>query len=47
MDRRAMRAAVSDLQWSIDGDQVTLQFGLPKGSFATSLLRECIDYRLP
>ncbi|MEJ1296871.1 MAG: tRNA pseudouridine(13) synthase TruD [Candidatus Sedimenticola sp. (ex Thyasira tokunagai)] len=47
MERRAMRAAVNDLQWDIKGDQLILQFSLSKGSFATSLLRECIDYRLP
>ncbi|MES9883582.1 MAG: tRNA pseudouridine(13) synthase TruD, partial [Sedimenticola sp.] len=46
-ERRALRAAVGSLQWRIEGDQLVLQFSLPKGSFATSLLRECIDYRLP
>ena len=45
--RRALRARVQDLNWSVDGDCLELDFFLPKGSFATVLLRECIDYRLP
>ncbi len=44
MERRALRMPVSDLNWSIQGTRLTLEFSLPKGSFATSLLRECISY---
>ncbi len=45
--RRALRARIKDLNWFVDGDCLELDFFLPKGSFATVLLRECIDYRLP
>lgn len=45
-ERRALRARISDLDWSIAGDQLELSFYLPKGSYATALLRECLDYRL-
>lgn len=45
MERRALRVAVSDLTWSQQGDLLELDFGLPKGCFATALLRECVDYR--
>ncbi|OOZ36261.1 tRNA pseudouridine(13) synthase TruD [Solemya velesiana gill symbiont] len=44
MERRSLRALVGDLQWSLEGDNLELAFTLPKGSFATVLLRECIDY---
>lgn len=44
-ERRALRAAVSDLSWSLSGDQLELAFFLPKGSFATALLREIVDSR--
>ncbi|WP_428623477.1 tRNA pseudouridine(13) synthase TruD [Sedimenticola sp.] len=47
MERRALRVAVSDLTWSFQGGEVALSFRLPKGCFATALLRECIDYRQP
>lgn len=45
MERRALRMPVSDLNWSIQGTLLTLEFSLPKGSFATSFLRECVSYR--
>ncbi len=44
MERRALRASVRELAWSLEGDVLTLSFQLPKGAFATALLRECCDY---
>ena len=39
-ERRPLRVPPGDLLWSVDGDTVTVEFTLPKGSYATSLLRE-------
>lgn len=47
MERRPLRAEVADLQWSVEGDHLILSFSLPKGSYATAMLRECVDYHLP
>ena len=41
--RRALRLAVRDLQWEIDGQTVWLQFGLTSGGFATTVLREIVN----
>jgi len=38
--RRALRLAVRDLDWEIDGQTVWLEFGLARGGFATAVLRE-------
>jgi tRNA pseudouridine13 synthase len=38
--RRPLRVPVGDLVWSASGDSVTVEFSLPKGSYATSLIRE-------
>jgi len=45
MERRALRIAVSDLTWVLQDNLLELDFRLPKGCFATALLRECVDYR--
>lgn len=42
--RRAMRCPVAELEWQADGDVLTLEFVLPRGSFATALLRELVAY---
>jgi tRNA pseudouridine13 synthase len=43
MDRRALRVNVPDLQWRfVNGTVLELEFGLPAGCYATSLLREII-----
>ncbi|HHH39444.1 MAG TPA: tRNA pseudouridine(13) synthase TruD [Sedimenticola sp.] len=47
MERRALRAPVSGLQWSLADGCLELEFALPKGAYATALLRELIDYRAP
>ena len=39
-ERKPLRVPVDDLSWSLSGDVVTVEFVLPKGSYATSLLRE-------
>ncbi|MEI7817417.1 MAG: tRNA pseudouridine(13) synthase TruD [Desulfuromonadales bacterium] len=39
-ERRPLRVPAEDVSWSIDGDAVTVMFSLPKGSYATSLIRE-------
>jgi len=44
MERRALRASVTELEWSLVDELLTLSFRLPKGAFATALLRECVDY---
>jgi tRNA pseudouridine13 synthase len=44
LDRRAMRANVSELNWSIEGKTLELHFSLVAGSYATSVLRECVNW---
>ncbi len=39
-ERRPLRVPVGDLSWSSFEDIVTVEFSLPKGSYATSLVRE-------
>lgn len=39
-ERRPLRVPAGDLSWSASGDAVTVEFTLPKGSYATSLIRE-------
>lgn len=46
-ERRALRARITDLSWSLSADELELSFFLPKGSYATVMLRECLDYCLP
>jgi tRNA pseudouridine13 synthase len=45
--RRAISLYASNMDWQLDADQLTLQFELPSGCFATSVLRELIDYHEP
>jgi tRNA pseudouridine13 synthase len=40
---RALRLRVSDLSWQFEPDTLWLDFTLPKGAFATSVLRELAD----
>lgn len=37
---RSLRLRVVDLRWQVDKDTLTLNFGLTRGAFATSVLRE-------
>lgn len=41
--RRAIRAVVHDLTWSMKGSDLALSFYLQRGQFATSVLRELIN----
>ncbi len=45
--RRAISLYTNHMQWQLDKDQLKLQFELPSGCFATSVLRELIDYHEP
>jgi tRNA pseudouridine13 synthase len=42
-ERRALRAPVSELQWSQAGSDVRMRFRLPRGVFATAVLHELIE----
>ena len=42
-ERRSLRLAVRDLQWSRETNAVVLRFRLARGSFATTVLREVFD----
>lgn len=42
--RRALRLYPADLEWSFDGDSLTLVFTLPPGTYATTVLREVLVF---
>jgi tRNA pseudouridine13 synthase len=42
-ERRSLRLAVRELEWSWEGDDVVIRFWLTRGSFATTVLREILD----
>jgi tRNA pseudouridine13 synthase len=42
-ERRSLRLAVRNLEWSREPDAVVLRFRLTRGSFATTVLREIFD----
>jgi tRNA pseudouridine13 synthase len=42
-ERRSLRLAVRDLEWTHHADAVVLRFRLARGSFATTVLREIFD----
>ncbi len=42
-DRRSVALMPSDLTWQVDGDDITLNFYLDSGSFATAIVRELIE----
>ncbi len=43
-ERRSMRMLVPDLRWEIEPTTMKITFSLPRGGFATSVLRECVTY---
>jgi tRNA pseudouridine13 synthase len=45
-DRRALRVMPVSLRWEL-GAELVLELGLPPGCYATAVLREAVDYRLP
>ena len=42
--RRALRLLVGELGWQLEDDVLWLEFGLPKGGFATSVIREIAGF---
>jgi tRNA pseudouridine13 synthase len=42
-ERRALRLPVRDLRWSLEGDDLTLEFELTRGAFATAVLHEIVQ----
>lgn len=42
-ERRPTRLAPTDLQWQLDEQELRIQFSLPAGAFATSVLRELLQ----
>ncbi|MDH5472535.1 MAG: tRNA pseudouridine(13) synthase TruD [Gammaproteobacteria bacterium] len=43
-ERRAMRLPVAELNWALESDQkMIIEFKLPAGTYATTVLRECLD----
>ncbi len=43
--RRSTRCLPRDMTWRFDSENLILSFALPSGEFATSVLRELVDYR--
>lgn len=46
-ERRALVLRPADLAWNAGGQELELSFELPRGSFATSLLREAVSATVP
>jgi tRNA pseudouridine13 synthase len=46
-ERRALIVRPSAIRHDLEGDALTLEFDLPRGAFATSVLRELLDVRVP
>jgi tRNA pseudouridine13 synthase len=46
-ERRALVLRPRDFRHRLEGDTLDLDFELPRGAFATSLLREIVDVRVP
>jgi len=42
-ERRSIRLVPENLSWKIEGDVLELNFELPAGTFATMVLRECVN----
>ena len=45
MQRRSIHLLPREVQWVVNGDDLTISFELPSGAFATSVLRECVQFR--
>lgn len=43
-ERRSLRVLPKDFEPCLQGDQLRLSFSLPRGCFATALVRELVDY---
>ena len=46
-ERRALRVIPQQLEWLLDDDRLQVSFTLPSGCFATAVMRELAQYRLP
>ena len=46
-ERRALVLRPADLAWTVTGQELELGFELPRGAFATSLLREAVSATVP
>ena len=46
-ERRTLVVRPTAVAHRLDGDELTIEFELPRGSFATSVLRELLDVRVP
>jgi tRNA pseudouridine13 synthase len=46
-ERRALIVRPTAFSHGLEGDALTLEFDLPRGAFATSVLRELLDIRVP
>jgi tRNA pseudouridine13 synthase len=46
LERRSYCVVPSAMLWSLEGDMLSLEFNLPTGVFATSLLSEILDYHV-
>jgi tRNA pseudouridine13 synthase len=46
-ERRALIVRPTAIGHRLEGDVLALEFDLPRGAFATSLLREVLDVRVP
>ncbi|MFT5815331.1 MAG: 2-C-methyl-D-erythritol 2,4-cyclodiphosphate synthase, partial [Psychroserpens sp.] len=44
-ERRRIRLSITDTDIKVDNDVVTLSFFLPSGAYATTIMRELIDYK--
>jgi len=44
-ERRALRINLGEFAWDLEGDVLCLDFQLPPGCFATSVLRESVLFR--
>jgi tRNA pseudouridine13 synthase len=42
-ERRAIRIVPQDFTWQIENKHLKMQFSLPAGCFATSIVRELLD----
>ena len=46
-ERRSLQLDLADLQWGWQEQDLIVEFSLPSGAFATSVLREIADWRAP
>ncbi len=47
MMRRALAVVPEDFSWQLDEDRIELEFGLPRGAYASSIVRELGDFAEP